>query len=220
MSWSAVAGAATTIVGGSLLGNNSATNASADATNLESQIASDQWNRYKQIYSPLENEYVQEAQNYDTPQQYAKAAGQASATVSDQFSKANQQLDRTPGLDPSSGAYTAAKMGLNLAQAASDATAQNQARQQVKDTAWARKTDALSLGKGLAATASSELGSVANQGLNEALVSNKLGLQEASALGNVGSKIGSWLGKSSSGNSGNVDTGTVTGNDMDVWTSQ
>lgn len=175
----ALVGAVAAPVVGSLLaddnGAQGANDAAASSTRLQSEIARDQWNRYKEIYEPLERGMVEEAQNYDSPENYAKAAGDASATVSQQFGKARDRLSRTPGLDPSSGAYQSSLTGLDLAQAATDATQQNAARQKVKDTAYARKTDALSLGKGLPANATSALSSatqnsltMAQNGINQA----------------------------------------------------
>ena len=61
-------------------------------TEMQAQIANEQWGKYKEIYDPLEKKFVSEAQNYDTPENYAKAAGDASATVSQQFDKARDRL--------------------------------------------------------------------------------------------------------------------------------
>lgn len=143
-------------------GAEDANGASADATSQQAAIAKDQWNTYKQTYQPLEKAYVAEAQNYATPEAYARAAGLASATNSEQYGKARDRLRRTPGLDSSSAAYASGLAGLDMGQAASDAVGQNAARNRVSDMAWAHKTDALSLGKGLAANASAGLSSVAN----------------------------------------------------------
>lgn len=200
----ALVGAVAAPVVGSLLaddnGAEGANNAAADSTRLQAEIARDQWNRYKEIYEPLERGMVEEAQNYDTPEQYAKAAGDASATVSSQFSKARDRLSRTPGLDPSSGAYQTSVVGLDLAQAASDATQQNAARQKVKDTAYARKTDALSLGKGLPANATSALSTATQNSLTMAQNGMTQANAQAGAIGRVvdrvfAPKTGSdWLG--------------------------
>jgi hypothetical protein len=71
--------------------------------------------------------------------------------------------------------------GLDLSQAAVDATGQNAARNKVKDTAWARKTDAISLGKGLPAQASATMGAASmglgNIGAQQAAQSNAQGAQ-------------------------------------------
>jgi len=181
-------------------GAEGANNAAADATNLQSQIAREQWDRYKTMYAPLEEGMVKEAQNYDSPENYAKAAGDASATVSGQFSKARDRLSRTPGLDPSTPGAQASMAGLDLAQAATDATQQNAARQKVKDTAYARKTDAISLGKGLPASASSALATASQNSLSQARYGNELGMNQAGAIGRAVDRVFSsptvsnWLG--------------------------
>lgn len=218
MAWAVVAGAAITTIGGSLLaddnGAEAANNAAADANALQAQIARDQWNRYKEIYEPLERGMVEEAQNYDSPENYAKAAGEASATVSSQFSKARDRLSRTPGLDPSTPGAQATMAGLDLAQAASDATQQNAARQKVKDTAYARKTDALSLGKGLPANASSMLSTSANNNLSLAQAGMTQANNQAAAFGRVADRVFSsptvsnWLGNASTAMRYGTDIGS------------
>jgi gas vesicle protein len=230
MAWAVVAGATIATVGGALLaddnGAEGANNAAADSTRLQGEIARDQWNRYKEIYEPLERGMVTDAQNYDSPENYARAAGDASATVSSQFSKARDRLGRTPGLDPSSGAYQASLVGLDLAQAASDATQQNAARQKVTDTAYARKTDALSLGKGLPAQASSALATSANSSLAQAQFGQTNANNQAGAFGRITERVFSspsmsnWLGNANVRsdtaanlqNNGGFGTGNAYGN--------
>lgn len=203
MSWAAVAAVAAPVVTSYLVDDNGAegaNDAAAAANRLQSEIARDQWNRYKEIYEPLERGMVEEAQNYDTPEQYAKAAGEASATVSSQFSKARDRISRTPGLDPSTAGAQATMAGLDLAQAANDATQQNAARQKVKDTAYARKTDALSLGKGLPANASSMLSTSANNNLSLAQAGMTQANNQSAAFGRVADRVfnspstSNWLG--------------------------
>ena len=90
--------------------------------------------------------------------------------------------------------------GLDLAQAATDATQQNAARQKVKDTAYARKTDAISLGKGLPAQASSALSTSANNSLAMAQFNQGQANAGAAAAGRVVDRVFSsptvsnWLG--------------------------
>lgn len=167
MAWVRVGASAVTLIGGSLLNRgatnaaNRANNAAADAASTQAAIAQDQWDTYKSTYQPMEKQFVADAQNYDNVVNLDRAAGDASATVASQYGKARDRLSRTPGLDPSSAAYTTAIAGLDMNQAAADAVSQNAARNKVKDMAWARKTDALSLGKGLPAQASAGLAQTA-----------------------------------------------------------
>lgn len=190
-----MSGIATAIVGSAVIGGIASDRASSraadaqrgasDAAMMQANIAQEQWDKYNEMYAPLEQKYIDEAQNYDSPENFAKAAGDASATVSEQFSKARDRLGRTPGLDPSSGAYTSSLVGLDLAQAASDATQQNAARQRVKDTAFARKTDTLSLGKGLPAQASAGLSNAATTMSSIAGQQTSLAGKQAQATGQL-----------------------------------
>lgn len=203
MAASLLGAVASTVVGSMLADDNgaeAANGAAADATATQAQIAREQWDRYKTVYQPLEDSMVAEAQSADSPQAYEKAASDASATVSSQFSKARDRLQRTPGLDPSSGAYQASMVGLDLAQAASDVTQQNTARQKVKDTAYAKKVDALSLGKNLPASASAGLATVASQSSKLAEAGSDSAQKQATVIGGLTDRVFSsptvsnWLG--------------------------
>ena len=191
----AAAGAAVSYGLNSLLNDDSSSSAdrasaaATDSAALTAQIGAEQWDRYKELYDPLERQFINEAQNYESPENYASAAGDASATVAQQFGKARDRLGRTPGLDPSSPAFTAAMSGLDLAQAATDATQQNAARQKVKDTAYVRKTDALSLGKGLPAQASNMLTTATRNNLGLAELNTATGMANSNAIGNVVNRV-------------------------------
>lgn len=177
-----------------------ASNAAADASAQQAAIAGEQWDRYLNTYAPLEDQMVLDAQNYDSPENFSRAAGDASASVSSQFGKARDRLTRTPGLDPSQAGYQSAMVGLDLAQAASDATQQNAARQKVRDVAYARKNDALSLGKGLPGQASTALSQVASTDMSLARFNYGVGQDTSAAIGNVVNRVlnppgvKNWLG--------------------------
>lgn len=206
MAWAVVAGAAISVVGGSIMNRSSrkaadrANNAAADATAMQAQISMEQWDRYLEMFDPLERKMVADAENYASPERYAKAAGDASATVASQYGKARDRLTRTPGLDPSSGAYQASMVGLDLSQAAADATQQNAARDKVDNMAYARLQDAISLGKGLPSQASSNLASVASQNMTQARYNQSNADSQAGAFGRITDRIFSspttsnWLG--------------------------
>ena len=218
MAWVVVGAAAVTTIGGALLsddnGAEEANGAAADATRLQGEIARDQWERYKTVYAPLEESMVNDASKYDSQENLVRAASDASATVSQQFGKARDRLTRTPGLDPSSGAFQAGVTGLELAQAATDATQQNAARQKVKDTAYARKTDAISLGKGLPANASSMLATSASNNLSMANAAQGQANATAGAFGRITDRVFSsptvsnWLGNVSTANRYGTNVGS------------
>lgn len=175
---------------------------SSDAAALQAQIGAEQWDRYQELYGPLEEQYIKEAGEYGSPGRYARAAEEASATVGSQFGKARDRLSRTPGLDPSTPGFASSMVGLDIAQAAADATAQNAARRRVEDTAWARRSDALSLGKGLPAQASSALSSASNSLANIGSYQQNMANNQAAMAGSLVNRIfnppstSRWLGGS------------------------
>lgn len=161
--WVSAGISAVGVVGGLVAGNKAAKNA-AKATDsqiaLQQQqqdIANEQWSTYKDTYQPLEKAMVADAQSSDNAAAYARAANDAQATTMQQIGLAQARLSRTPGFDPSSAAAQAASTDLALRGAALSANGQNAARDGVRDKAWARKMDALGLGKGLVTGASNGL---------------------------------------------------------------
>jgi hypothetical protein len=162
-----MSGIATAVIGSAVVGGIVASNgqkksaasaqAAIDANAYQGEIAKEQYADYKDTYRPLEHELVDSAKNYDTPAAYDKAAGDAQATVSSQIGMARERLQRTPGLDPSSAAAQAASADMALKGAAMGASAQNAARDNVKNMAYARKQDAVALGKGLVSNSSAGL---------------------------------------------------------------
>lgn len=190
MVWAAIGAIGGAVIGG--IASNSAAKkgaaASDRATAIAQQgqdIANDQWNTYKSTYQPLEKSMVAEAQNYDSQENLDKAAGLSSSTISEQYGKARDRLGRTPGLDPSSGAYASSIVGLDNSQAAADAVGQNAARNRVKDMAWARRTGALSLGKGLPAQASAGLATAGYQSAGLANAQYGRSANEAAGIGKL-----------------------------------
>lgn len=180
-------------------GAEEANGAAAEANRVQAQISRDQWNRYKELYEPLERHMVDEAYDYAKPENYIRAAGEASATVSQQYGKARERLLRTPGFDPSSAAAQAGMIGLEMAQAATDATQQNMARQGVSDTAYTRKQAALGLGNKLDSTAASGMASAASNMAQRANMLQSQANASKAQASDVGGQIGGVLGKAASG---------------------
>lgn len=189
------------------------------ANAYQGEIAKDQYEDYKVTYRPLEHALVNDAQNFDTPEAYEKAAGEAQSTVSTQLGLAKDRLARTPGLDPSSASAQAAHADLELKGAAIGATAQNSARTGIQDKAWARKMDAVGLGKGLVTNASTGLAN-ATAGANAAAANQMAQANNtARGVGNLVSGIGGAVMKSNLF-SGGGGQGAETNNTGDAgWTN-
>lgn len=164
--------------------------AALEANAYQGEIATDQYEEYKTTYRPLERAMVDEAQKYDSPEAYDRAASEAQATTSQQIGLAQERLSRQAGLDPSSGAATAAQTKLALSGAALGTTAQNQARTGIRDKAWARKMDALGLGKGLVTNASNGAAAAARTSAGLADAGYARAGQEASNTGALVAGLG------------------------------
>lgn len=190
-------GMASAIIGSAVIGGVAANKASkaaaaaadraTEANAYQGEIAKEQWADYKSTYQPLEHQMADEAKNADSDEAYNKAAGAAQATVSTQMDLARERLRRTPGFDPSSAAAQAANSDLVLKGAAIGAAAQNTARENVKNMAYAKKQDAIALGKGLVSNAASGV-AAASAGANS-IAANQAAQAGATAQG-AGAMVG------------------------------
>jgi hypothetical protein len=134
-----------------------AIDAQSGIANRQQQMAEDQWNRYLKTYGPLEDQFAQQAKDYGSEANRSQAAAEAADTVAGSYDSALHQLNSTPGLDPSSQTYLNAVSKLGISEAAQSAAAQTGARRNVDAQGIAREQDAISIGKGLPASASSSL---------------------------------------------------------------
>lgn len=200
--------------------SNAANNAAAEASKQQAEIAKQQWEAYKNTYLPLEQRYVDEAKDFGSVANQNKSAQEAAAASTAAYASARERLNKTPGINPNSEAYLRATNNIGLAEAANSAAAQTGARQLVKDKGNAMITDALSMGKGLPANASSALGSSAagllnagQSGFNQGQTLYQNGQRTA---GQIGSMVGgvfqskpvqSWLsgGATQPSNAYNID---------------
>lgn len=115
------------------------------------QASSDR-ERYNTLFKPMEDAFVKEAQEYDTPQRRAEAQARAISDVSTQFDaqrqNALQRLERY-GVDPSQTRNAALDVGVRTAQAAASAGAAGAARQQVEGQGRQMRSQAINLGRGV-----------------------------------------------------------------------
>lgn len=195
-------------------------------------ISKEQWDNYKKTYQPKEEQFVNESFAYDTPENRLKkqneAIGLAATTTSQQFNRARQQLQRS--LDPSNRGYANAMTGLGLQEAAARAgnmtMAGRNASNRVEDLGRAYKTDALSLGKGLAAGAASAAGQNAQIMQSQNSLNQQMGLAQAGAAGRIAGGIvnspgtQSWMRNNFGG--GGAGLGGITSDNIaggtDQWT--
>lgn len=160
------------------------TQAQLDAQNFAMENARKAQSRYESIYQPLEDQAVQTAKNYDSPENERLQAGAAQATVAQQFGQARvaaaQNLESF-GIDPSATRYAALDVGGRIAQAAASAAAGNQSVQQTQATARALQANAINVGRGLA----SDVNAGTNTSVNAGSSAVNAGNQTANTGGNI-----------------------------------
>ncbi len=123
--------------------------------------------RYETLFRPMEDQFVQEAQQYDTPERQAQARAKAIADVSTQFdAQRRNALQRLEGygVDPSQVRNAALDVGVRTQQAAAQAGAAQQAGQRVEDIGREMRAQAINLGRGALAGAGQFYGGAAQAG--------------------------------------------------------
>lgn len=129
-----------------------------DATQA-SKRGSEQYDRYKRLFQPVEDRIVQDAINYDTPQKQAEAAAAAKADVLTAGQQAEERSARQAaamGINPASGRYAGIDRAADLQTALASAGAQNKAREQVKMTGMALREGVANMGRGATSTAAQQ----------------------------------------------------------------
>lgn len=142
--------------------------------------------RYERMFQPLERDLIRDSKDYASRAKQNYEAGQASADVAQQFDQqrraAAQNLEAY-GVDPTSTRYAAIDMGSRVAQAAAQAGAANQAREQTEALGRAMRSEAINVGRGypgqIAGTYGTALQS-GSQAANTALAGTQTG---ASTMG-------------------------------------
>lgn len=142
-------------------------NAEVALMNQQRQHSDAYFKRAKDVFWPVENGLVAEAQAYDTPARREAAAATAIADVesaaSAQRGISQRNLTRM-GINPNSGAFASAMRGIDLGQASAKASAGNTARTEIEDKGWAKRYDVTALGKGLPSNATAAAGTAVSAG--------------------------------------------------------
>ena len=119
---------------------------------LNTQAAEADRRRYEQIYQPLENKLVKEADEYASGARKDLEMGRAMANTGQQFdaqrNAALQNLENY-GVDPSSTRFAALDLGMRSQKAAAQAAAANQAGQQTEAIGRALRSEAINVGRGM-----------------------------------------------------------------------
>ncbi|MGJ0505770.1 MAG: tail fiber domain-containing protein [Methylocystis sp.] len=139
--------------------------AKVGAAQLEGMTNANQWAsedraRYKSIFLPLQDKFIDKANNWDSAGNQAKAAAEAKADVANSVAAADQQRQRqmaAMGINPASGRFAGIERAADIEGAVAQAGAQNVARNNLRKEATALQGDAINMGNGLPSQAASSL---------------------------------------------------------------
>ncbi len=176
--------------------------------------------RYEEMFRPFEDQWAEEAKNYDTPERRAMERARALADVNTQFdAQRRNALSRLEsyGVDPSQTRNAALDVGVRTAQAAAMAGAATQADRRVEDTGRALQSDVINLGRGALSNAAGFYGQAVNAG--SAAQGNALNTT-ASGANAVQSSLG-FSGQALQGYGQNANIlSQGFGNQMQSWNAQ
>lgn len=132
-----------------------------DASKQAQGWAKEDRERYKSVFQPLQDQFIDTAQNWDSAERQDKLAAEAKADVMTNAAQqrgATQRAQAGMGVNPTSGRYAGVDRAGEQATTLAAAGAQNMSRNQVRKEGVAMKADAVNLGNGLAVNPASSLG--------------------------------------------------------------
>ncbi|MFG1462122.1 tail fiber domain-containing protein [Xanthobacter sp. DSM 24535] len=182
--------------------------------------ASEDRSRYKTVFQPMEDKFIDTAQNWASPEKQAEAAGEAKADVLGAAQTAQQARERQMtgmGVNPASGRFAGVVQAGDTATALASAGAQNTARTTLRNQAVALQSDAINMGKGLPSQATQALGLGTQTG--NSVVGNNVATNNAWMGSNDLLKSGYQTAIASYGQQANI-LNTRYGKEIDAWKAQ
>lgn len=132
-----------------------------DQASITNNWAGEDRARYTGTFLPLQDQFIQKATTYDTPERRAVAADQAAADVSQAAAQALGTRERQAmamGVNPSSGRFQMGTAKASTDTALATAGARNMARRQVEATGDQMLGNAINMGQGLAVNPGTSMG--------------------------------------------------------------
>lgn len=176
--------------------------------------------RTKSVFQPLEDKFIQTANEYASPERQEQAAADAAAGIqiaSSQQRQANQRQMASMGVNPDSGRFAGIERATDLNTALASAGSQNNARQVIRDKGLALTADAINLGKGLPSSTAAAYGIGTNSG-NSAVANNASG--NANFYANQGIMNTGFGGNINANNSAGSMLNNLYGSQVNAWATQ
>jgi len=129
--------------------------------------ARDYYNYQRDTFRPVERGLVADAQRFNTEDYRNQMASKASADAGLAFNQTksmNQRAMASMGVNPNSGRFAGMQNASNLALSAQRANAMTNARTQADQMGYARRLDAVGMGRGLAGASAAAYGGASGAG--------------------------------------------------------
>ena len=171
---------------------------------MDQQLAQgkDYYDYNKSTFRPVEKQMVADAQSFDTDAYRNQLATRAAADSGIAFNRTRQANERAMarmGVNPNSGRFQGMAQQSGLMQAANRAGAMTGTRERAQQTGYARKLDAVGMGRGLSGASTAAYGSAMNAGNSAVGNYGQAGQQYMSGMGQGSATIGSGLNMQLSG---------------------
>lgn len=172
---------------------------------ISNEWAAEDRDRYQQTFLPLQDQFIKDAQAWDSPERQAMAAGRAGAAVRGQMDIATGTASRqmqAMGVSPGSGRSIEATRGNQNATALAVAGARNSAVDQVRQQGTQMQASAINMGQGLEVNPGTSLG-MSNQAYGSGFQGAMSGLgQQGDLLSkDYQNRMASWQAQQSAGSS-------------------
>jgi len=131
------------------------------ATQFFTKAAQQDRARYEQVFKPLEDQFIKDAQEYDSVDRQTEAAAKAKADVASEAALQRGAQERSlasAGVRPDSGRFAGIDRATGVNEAAVSVGAQNNARQNLRDRGAGMRQQAAGLGQGLTERAVNTMG--------------------------------------------------------------
>lgn len=182
--------------------------------------ADTEWQRYKDVFQPLETALAKEAASYATPERQEREAAEKAQTVAQNMDIARQAaLDNLEqfGVDPSQTRHQAMDRSSRLLQGVATANAANIGRTEAENIGRALREQAINVGRGVGSSSLAQLQAGAgagNQAINTGLATTASGAQT------LGTPMDwSQIGNQALSTAGNLQN-TQFGNEMDRFKAE
>ena len=149
------------------------------------EIAAQRFNRYKEVFAPLEDQYIQQVFDVRNQSNYENAGGIAAAQFQKEFQTGQDKLTDQmfqQGVDPSSGAFQENSAALRRAQAVGQGLGVSGAKVANTDRFYQGLRGVMAIGQGQSADAIEGMAGLARQSGERATAAAESAFERSSAI--------------------------------------